>query len=299
MLTDEEEFIDRVQHEGQTIDCLIVDDAIQNDAIQDDAIQIVEVFSRLASLAILLPTVVTCSQTVSHPQTSPGRDNSTDEDRLEPPPEHDRGSRYEPDSSSSNLFGSENPYHPAVLAVSIDDLKDLPTLVDRSIVSFLKLSPADSLPPKAMQLDQKFQQQGKKVLKRKQQTLAQKLKERLGYLSIYYKRDSNNFLRHMQPEDKKAFLAKLKQDYRKIVLGYFAGDSLLNQKIDAYVDTVFLADVPVSQVVEIHMDLMDDFAKQLQIEGRSEEILLDYRLTLIELLANLCEMYRRSIPREP
>lgn len=46
------------------------------------------------------------------------------------------------------------------------------------------------------------------------------------------------------------------------------------------------------------MDLMDEFAKQLKLEGRSEEILLDYRLTLIDTIAHLCEMYRRSIPRE-
>ena len=43
---------------------------------------------------------------------------------------------------------------------------------------------------------------------------------------------------------------------------------------------------------------MDEFAIQLRLEGRSEEMLLDYRLTLIDTIAHLCEMYRRSIPRE-
>ena len=60
----------------------------------------------------------------------------------------------------------------------------------------------------------------------------------------------------------------------------------------------FFADLPVSQVVEIHMDVMDEFANQLKLEGRSEDIVLDYRLTLIDTLAHLCEMYRRSIPKE-
>jgi circadian clock protein KaiA len=41
---------------------------------------------------------------------------------------------------------------------------------------------------------------------------------------------------------------------------------------------------------------MDDFATQLKIEGWNEDILLDYRLTLIDVIAHLCEMYRRSIP---
>ena len=43
---------------------------------------------------------------------------------------------------------------------------------------------------------------------------------------------------------------------------------------------------------------MDEFAHQLKIEGRSEDILLDYRLALIDIIAHLCEMYRRSIPSE-
>jgi circadian clock protein KaiA len=46
------------------------------------------------------------------------------------------------------------------------------------------------------------------------------------------------------------------------------------------------------------MDLMEEFATQLKLEGRSEDILLDYRLTLIDTIAHLCEMYRRSVPRE-
>ncbi|NEO27087.1 MAG: circadian clock protein KaiA, partial [Kamptonema sp. SIO4C4] len=50
--------------------------------------------------------------------------------------------------------------------------------------------------------------------------------------------------------------------------------------------------------LEIHMELIDAFAQQLKLEGRSEEILLDYRLALIDIIAHLCEMYRRSIPRD-
>jgi circadian clock protein KaiA len=84
-------------------------------------------------------------------------------------------------------------------------------------------------------------------------------------------------------------------------LGYFAKDAKinLNQLIDDFVDQAFIADISVAQIVEIHMELMDNFSKQLKLEGRSEEILLDYRLTLIDVIAHLCEMYRRSIPREP
>ncbi|MCZ0903581.1 circadian clock protein KaiA, partial [Microcoleus sp. HI-ES] len=86
--------------------------------------------------------------------------------------------------------------------------------------------------------------------------------------------------------------------YRDIVLNYFSQDTAVNNQIDEFVNLAFFADVPVTQIVEIHMELMDEFAKQLKLEGRSEEILLDYRLTLIDAIAHMCEMYRRSIPKE-
>ena len=128
--------------------------------------------------------------------------------------------------------------------------------------------------------------------------LAEKLKERLGYLGVYYKRNPQNFLRNMTPPQKDALLRQLKHDYREIVLAYFTDESGLNDQIDQLVNLVFMTDLPISQIVEIHMELMDEFSKHLKLEGRSDEVLLDYRLTLIDTLAHLCEMYRRSIPRQ-
>jgi circadian clock protein KaiA len=134
-----------------------------------------------------------------------------------------------------------------------------------------------------------------------QEQLTDKLKARLGYLGVYYKRNPSFFLRHMSQADRDAYLAQLKADYRVIILAYFASPPKvnLNEAIDNFVNQAFMADISVAQIVEIHMELMDSFSKQLKLEGRSEEILLDYRLTLIDVIAHLCEMYRRSIPREP
>jgi len=131
-----------------------------------------------------------------------------------------------------------------------------------------------------------------------QRRLTDKLKERLGYLGIYYKRSPKAFLRNLPPQEQAELLEQLRLEYRVIILNYFQDDQDLNERIDNFVNSAFFADVPVSQIVEIHMELMDEFAKQLKLEGRSEEILLDYRLTLIDTIAHLCEMYRRSIPRE-
>jgi circadian clock protein KaiA len=64
------------------------------------------------------------------------------------------------------------------------------------------------------------------------------------------------------------------------------------------VNKAFFADIAISKILEIHMELIDEFSQQLKIEGRSNEILLDYRLTIIDVLAHLGEMYRCSVPRE-
>ncbi|HIK45889.1 MAG TPA: circadian clock protein KaiA [Leptolyngbyaceae cyanobacterium M65_K2018_010] len=187
-------------------------------------------------------------------------------------------------------------YHGAVVPLPRARMFDLERAVQQAIQEFLAL-PADrcTLPPSSLPDQIPIPD----LLSAQQERLTDKLKARLGYLGVYYKRNAEHFLRNMSQADRDAFLRQLKADYRKIILGYFANDPKLNQNIDAFVNQTFMADISVSHIVEIHMELMDEFSKQLKLEGRSEEILLDYRLTLIDVIAHLCEMYRRSIPREP
>ncbi|WP_235678242.1 circadian clock protein KaiA [Cylindrospermopsis curvispora] len=101
----------------------------------------------------------------------------------------------------------------------------------------------------------------------------------------------------MTDGERHEILKKLKLDYGKILLNYFSVDQNLKTTIDQFISTLFCANIPVPQVIEIHMELIDEFSKQLKLEGRSDETLLDYRLTLIDVLANLCEVYRCSISR--
>jgi circadian clock protein KaiA len=200
-------------------------------------------------------------------------------------------------------------YHAAEVRLPIAQLDQVAETIHGAIEAFLQLSPACYVAEPDEPDDFGAEMGGyiatiedgdnaKTQLISQQQRLSDKLKERLGYLGVYYKRSSQAFLRNLLPEEQQEVIADLKSQYRGIVLGYFNGDQEINQKIDAYVDMAFFADLPVSQVVEIHMEVMDDFVKQLKLEGRSDEIVLDYRLTLIDALAHLCEMYRRSIPRD-
>lgn len=189
-------------------------------------------------------------------------------------------------------------YHAAVRQLSLPQFRQLGLTIDQAISKFIQLSPGSSdsgVPPTATALETLATQ---KSLMEQQLRLAEKLKERLGYLGVYYKRSPQNFLRHMPLEQQDELLQQLKAEYREIILVYFLNELSLNEQIDNFVNVAFFADVPVSQIVEIHMELMDEFSKQLKLEGRSDEILLDYRLTLIDAIAHLCEMYRRSIPRE-
>ncbi|MEP0899751.1 circadian clock protein KaiA [Nodosilinea sp. FACHB-13] len=242
-------------------DCLVVDNEVWQRALRPALIQ----------LGLMLPVVVLI-----------GAPNST----AEPLPE----------TNAVPLTGTE-PYPGALVHRAVDALPQLDQVIQDAIQGFLQLPNPKAPPPTAADKADGFSNS----LSAQQHRLTEKLKARLGYLGVYYKRSPGSFLRHMSPDDRAAFLGQLKTDYRTIVLGYFAKDAKinLNQLIDDFVDQAFMADISVAQIVEIHMELMDHFSKQLKLEGRSEEILLDYRLTLIDVIAHLCEMYRRSIPREP
>ena len=209
------------------------------------------------------------------------------------------------DAESSNPVEEEdlttepnlNPQN-AEVTLHLENIEQLDSYIKRSIKKFLNLAPSCSLTDREQQINFNFQNNSQEFLVLQQRRLAQKLKERLGYLGVYYKRDQQDFYRNATKSEQKEILQELKTEYRYIILCYFDEDPQINQLIDKFVNQAFFLDISVPQILEIHMELMDEFAQQLKLEGRSEEILLDYRLALIDIIAHLCEMYRRSIPRK-
>ncbi|OBQ37697.1 MAG: circadian clock protein KaiA [Anabaena sp. CRKS33] len=101
----------------------------------------------------------------------------------------------------------------------------------------------------------------------------------------------------MTTTQKQEILEELKSDYRQIIVNYFLTDKAIKEKIDKFINALFYANIPVPQIIEMHMEIIDEFAKQLRLEGRSDETLLDYRLTLIDILAHLCEIYRSTVAK--
>ena len=191
-------------------------------------------------------------------------------------------------------------YHSGEVILPATELAEITNSIDRAIAQYIKLGASCKIPSEPAAQENSEKSQSKQTfLMLQQRRLAEKLKERLGYLGVYYKRNPEYFYRNLSKEEKIELEDQLKSEYSQIILNYFAqNDTNINQAIDQFVNRAFFADISVSQILEMHMELIDEFAQQLKLEGRNEEILLDYRLTLIDTIAHLCEMYRRSIPRE-
>ena len=179
-------------------------------------------------------------------------------------------------------------YHPAELCLYFTQLGEINTYINLAITKFINLASNSKT--------SQHSSRGSISLIAQQRRLTEKLKERLSYRGIYYKRNHSSFYCNLSSEEQEKLHLRLSQSYRQILLDYFNNDSEINKSIDEFVDQAFFADISTSQILEIHMELIDDFSHQLKLEGRNDDILLDYRLPLIDVIAHLCEMYRRSIP---
>jgi circadian clock protein KaiA len=206
--------------------------------------------------------------------------------------------RPAPTTTSESPASSSYIYQSSEVILAVTELSDIGLAIDKAIAKFLNLTPIVPATEDTIPTTTEITTVEPNFLLQQQRRLAQKLNERLGYLAVYYKRNPRYFFRNLDRQEKRELLDLLKSQYRKIVLDYFADSSQLNDQIDEFVSATFFRDMAVSEIVKIHMELMEEFSNQLKLEGRSEDILLDYRLTLIDIIAHLCEMYRRSVPRE-
>jgi circadian clock protein KaiA len=190
---------------------------------------------------------------------------------------------------------TSNLYHQAEIRLYPKQLKEINSYINLAINKFISLAPSSKTSKYSAckgQEDIRVQ----KSLITQQRRLTEKLKERLGYLGFFYKRNPDSFWPNLSQPEQEKLAAQISQSYRQILLIYFTDGGEINKLIDEFVDRAFFADISTSQILEIHMELMDDFSHQLKIEGRNDDILLDYRLPLIDIISHLCEMYRRSIP---
>ena len=175
-------------------------------------------------------------------------------------------------------------YHPEELHLAADQLAQLGYNIDAAISRFLRQGRADG----------RSEEQRSGAVDR----LSQRLQERLGYLGVFYKRDPSRFLGRLSVEERNELLESLKRTYRDLLANYFSDPAASNQALESFVNTAFFSDLPITRTVEIHVNLIDEFWTQLRLEGHKSDFLQDYRLALLDVMAHLCEMYRRSVPPE-
>jgi circadian clock protein KaiA len=199
--------------------------------------------------------------------------------------------------SLTDLTATQTLYHQAETHLYPTQLGEINSYINLAISKFLSFVPSYNLNTYQTQSEPEVETIYNS-LTQQQRRLTEKLKARLGYLGFYYKRNSNDFYRNLSSAKQQEIYQQLNQNYRQILIIYFTENTQINKLIDEFVDRAFFADISTSQILEMHMELIDEFSQQLQIEGRSDEILQDYRLPLIDIIAHLCEIYRRSIPGE-
>ncbi|MEO1001777.1 MAG: circadian clock protein KaiA [Cyanobacteria bacterium J06638_7] len=180
--------------------------------------------------------------------------------------------------------------HEAEVHLPADQLEQLSYNLDAAVSRFLIRGREDPLGAEAGAGDRGLSDRWR---------LADRLQGRLGLAGVFYKRDPSRFLRHLPPQDGASLLLSLQRTYRDLLLQYFRDPAAANQALESFVNTAFFSDLPITKTIEIHMNLIDAFGKRLKLEGHRDELLQDYRLALLDVLAHLCEMYRRSIPPDP
>ncbi|NES84965.1 MAG: circadian clock protein KaiA [Moorea sp. SIO2B7] len=267
-------FLGFIEEHKEEIDCLVV----LNES------SLLPLFNQLYEQGTLLPVIMIVQEESAHPDYREQPQNDSELPQLQLP--------------TAGFKAATHLYHSSEVRVLEKDLDQIASYIDQAITQFLHLGPNCAISERQVTIKPNKVENRQTFLMLQQRRLAEKLKERLGYLGVYYKRNPQYFYRNLSSKDKKEFLEQLREEYRDILLNYFSQDEQINQDIDQFVNRAFFADLSVSLILEIHMELIDEFAQQLKLEGRSEEILLDYRLTLIDMIAHLGEMYRRSIPRE-
>ncbi|MEB3320845.1 MAG: circadian clock protein KaiA [Cyanobium sp.] len=184
-------------------------------------------------------------------------------------------------------MGGQVDYHADEVHLPADQLEQLTYSLDAALSRFLSGGLAQSVDSLEKAADAAMPERWR---------LANRLQSRLGLLGVFYKRDPTRFLRNLPDDEAVELVASLERTYRDLLLSYFRDPAIANQSLESFVNTAFFSDLPITKTVEIHVNLIDAFAKQLKLEGHRSDFLQDYRLALLDVMAHLCEMYRRSIP---
>lgn len=254
------DFIDYLSSDREQIDCIVAIEDLEAGAI----------LKHLWQLQILLPAIIL---------------------ELEQP----KKVLLEIDNlDNCSVLATNNIYHRAEIHLYLTQLAEINSYINIAITKFVNLVPSSSCDCITTDNSQHIRQN----LATQQNRLNRKMQQRLGDLGIGDRRNPQVFYNNLSKSKQKKLEEKLISNYRHILINYFDNNSKIKKSIDEFVAQAFFNNISTSQIIEIHMELIDNFAYQLKLEGRNDDILLDYRLPLIDIMAHLCEMYRRSTSNE-
>ena len=163
--SDAEAFFKTVVQDRFLIDCLIIEQQPDLD----------KVIRRLHQEAIVLPLVILTETTLD------GTASSTNKGLVD------------------SVFDTSR-YHTAEVQVAQTEVPQLIQHIERAIANFLKLSPQSRLPHQLETEDLSTLSAFGETLAAQQQRLSDKLRERLGYIGVYYKRDAQLVFRRFSKE---------------------------------------------------------------------------------------------------
>ncbi len=126
--------------------------------------------------------------------------------------------------------------------------------------------------------------------------LLNRLKERIGCLKVIYRRDPEKFLNNLSQKEQKEELESLQNLYKKLLLSFFQDPNRINADLEVFVNSAFFLDLQIPKIIEIHTLILEHESIAQFINKVEDFSIESSRLVLIEVVAHLCEMYRKSIP---
>ena len=255
------DLVDCISSNPEQIDCIVLNEDLETKAVS----------KHLWQLEILLPTIILELE-------QPKKILLEEIDNLD----------------NCSVLRSNNIYHRAEIHLYLTQLAEIKLYINIAITKFINLVPSSSCDCVPFHKSQQIRQN----LAKQQNRLTKKIDRRLSNIRVGERRNPQVFYKNLSKSKQEKLKQKLISNYRQILINYFDNNSTIKKLINEFVGEAFFNNISTSQIIEIHMELIDNFAYQLKIEGRNEDILLDYRLPLIDIMAHLCEMYRRSTYNE-
>ena len=108
----------------------------------------------------------------------------------------------------NSILENTTLYHPAEVKFELGESEKISTKINLALTKFLNLTPHSKEELEIAKSITKESAETSHIITLQQRRLTDKLKERLGYLGVYYKRNSRDFYRNLKPEAQKKFLKK-------------------------------------------------------------------------------------------